>query len=157
MSDFTAESLHELVRDVPECWPEGLQYHDGAGFLLETVPAPVEEPDYSVTWYIAPTYAADLILAGVMKNLAGWCLHPTAAGWCAHDAHNYDGESAVGPTQLHAAVAAWKKVRPNPARDAALRNLTVNPAMVLPDPIDLPPGTPPDSGSGFTSVERKEP
>jgi hypothetical protein len=115
-----ASDLYELVRDLPEVWPEGLKYD----------PAFVEwwmVDKFRYTYHPAPEQVADLILAGVVRKL--WTLRYGCD--LSYDAGRYDptgrydlttytddqftdfgADIHSGPTPLHAALAAYRKAKP---------------------------------------------
>jgi hypothetical protein len=105
-----ASDLYELVRDLPEVWPEGLKYD----------PAFVEwwmVDKFRYTYHPAPEQVADLILAGVVRKLL--TLGSIEGYYGATDLIVVEVEGAdelwaqgTGPTLLSAALAAYRKVKP---------------------------------------------
>jgi hypothetical protein len=105
-----ASDLYELVRDLPEVWPEGLKYD----------PAFVEwwmVDKFRYTYHPAPEQVADLILAGVVRKLLS--LGSIESYYGATDLIVVEVEGAdelwaqgTGPTLLSAALAAYRKVKP---------------------------------------------
>jgi hypothetical protein len=105
-----ASDLYELVRDLPEVWPEGLKYD----------PAFVEwwmVDKFRYTYHPAPEQVADLILAGVVRKLL--TLGSIESYYGATDLIVVEVEGAdelwaqgTGPTLLSAALAAYRKVKP---------------------------------------------
>jgi hypothetical protein len=111
----TAADLYELVRDLPEVWPVELEYV-----------ASGSDPYWSLRGIIPTVYAADLILAGVVRKLLELdkgakvdrsCLMLSRTG----DKYNADhGRIPIAegwdccdqPTPLHAALAAYRKAKP---------------------------------------------
>jgi hypothetical protein len=104
--------LFELVKDVLECWPEGLEFSPSAPYPAWSYHANIES---KVHW-IPEDIAADLILAGVVRKL--WEKHGGVAFCDDHPWRVYtllggeiDMMLGEGPSELHAAVAAYRKVR----------------------------------------------
>jgi hypothetical protein len=105
-----ASDLYELVRDLPEVWPEGLKYD----------PAFVEwwmVDKFRYTYHPAPEQVADLILAGVVRKLL--TLGSIESYYGATDLIVVEVEGAdelwaqgTGPTLLSAALAAYRKAKP---------------------------------------------
>jgi hypothetical protein len=117
---MTPAALHELVRDVPEVWPLCLTCVHDEDDELQWVYG-----DYDGTRVqMFATDAADLILAGVVRKLAEdevFVLPDSAnRAWRAWEFSYSEGGRELmlgtsGPTMLHAALAAYRKLRqPNP-------------------------------------------
>jgi hypothetical protein len=105
---MNANELHELVRDVPGV----------CGGLVFCI-----DDERGAYWELAGVgpitvgTAADLILAGVVRKLAehGACIHKTRTGFSCHATHhgppNAHAWAEHGPTELHAALAAYRKLK----------------------------------------------
>jgi hypothetical protein len=117
---MTAAELHALVADLPDVWPEGLKYVDIT---------PYGSPDRVMVWdltckalpehsshrsCISASLAADLILAGVVRKRV--VVAPQGKNrWMAwHVAEvGTDRNLVMDETSpLHAALAAYRKVKP---------------------------------------------
>jgi hypothetical protein len=109
----TAAELYELVKDCPEVWPARLEFivyasADGEWICPDSGGFVTSIPD---------DYAADLILAGVVRKLLS--LGSIESYYGATDLIVVEVEGAdelwaqgTGPTLLSAALAAYRKAKP---------------------------------------------
>jgi hypothetical protein len=110
---MNASELHELVRDVPEVWPEGLEYVEFGN-----------DQYWSLHPGTTTAEAADLILAGVVRKLGdicgtinfknAWDMEANVRTfWMVVEPFHEQFEERTGgyPSELHAAVAAYLKVK----------------------------------------------
>jgi hypothetical protein len=112
----TAAELYELVKDCPEVWPARLEFSvyataDGEWICPDSGGFVTSIPD---------DYAADLILAGVVrklweyKNGCEFDYRPSDATYFVSTYVNDVGftvSTHSSPTPLHAALAAYRKTR----------------------------------------------
>jgi hypothetical protein len=120
-----AAELYELVKDCPEVIPDGLVY--ATCMLQWHIDPPPSNNPIRMRATISAEHAADLILAGVVRKL--WTLRYGCD--LSYDAGRYDptgrydlttytddqftdfgADIHSGPTPLHAALAAYRKVKP---------------------------------------------
>jgi hypothetical protein len=115
--EWTAESLYELVKNVPELWPEELEYDPQHWKCWHMILGCIDE-GANLSSEIPPSIAARLIFAVGVEKLAGHLsgitlLPPTGCrgGWDIGDSEDSLKWYGFGPTPLHAVVAAWKALK----------------------------------------------